>query len=414
MNIHLNFYNEQGLSRRVSGLPLGNITQSEDIGEEGDIDQQVDFEHGDVFDQEEHSAEEDDIFLNEEVDNESIDALEEDPPDDRCACVNVADEDAFLNRKIATTNCPDWNTRIYFQDAYGHIRQLCETDQDGMRWTIAPGHLGIQDAKRGTPLAAISRRNGSEIRIFYVTTRNMLHEWCYVEKRGWFNGSLNESAVPVAPGSQLTAATLGRIVKVYYQATNGGIHECSYEEENQENRWKDKLTPVMALRGSALAAIAYSGEEGMVVRIYYQANDQTVREIVSKGSDSWENGCLLQPTSTDSWKTSMTAKCHTFITAAFFESGYFGSMSKQTTLCFQSPCGNLREIHGEDDEWYDEIEEADDPNLFAEGEEMVLIHQKARFNDVLRGYFIMGDGGIGEISQNTFVGGWSDVKRRPA
>ena len=122
----------------------------------------------DDFDEEEPSDDDETIELGRTATDEVMDYIStdiEDAPYDGCRCVNFAGEAPYLNRKIAVTNCPDWNTSVYFQDREGYIRKVHRIDKHRMIWKIAPEHIGVLEAKKGTSLAAISRRNGLEVRL---------------------------------------------------------------------------------------------------------------------------------------------------------------------------------------------------------------------------------------------------------
>ncbi|KAF2175439.1 hypothetical protein K469DRAFT_683947 [Zopfia rhizophila CBS 207.26] len=303
----------------------------------------------------------------------------------------------FPARKaIAVTNWPKWNVRAYFQDSFGYIREVCQTDKNGGGWHITPEYIGIEDAKSGTPLAVISRGEGSEIRVFYVSTGDIIHERRCFKGRGWFNGKLNEKRILVSPGSQLASVVLGQVIKIYYQARNGAIRECSYMDT--ESTWKDQITPVTALSGSALAAITYPGKEDLVVHIYYQAGDLTVRDLVWEES-SWKAG-EFPPSQ---------AQRYTTLAAISWEFD-----SKQIAVYWQSDSGALQELRSEDDEWDEYSEDCHIPVPLAGGEQLAVMRQKVGLGDVLRAYFVTSDDQIGEISCNPMTMKWaSEIKKRP-
>ena len=140
----------------------------------------------------------------------------------------------------------------------------------------------------------------------------------------------------------------------------------------------------------------------MVLRVFFQARDQTIQELVREGQDAWKLGHPLLE----------AAKCHSFFTAVSCDDKYSAPPSRESSLYFRSRDGKLRVLRGDHNEWDEESEDASSMDKLEEGVQLGLIYQQSSSDDVLRGYFVMGDGGIGEVSQNLFLDTWV-FKRRP-
>ncbi|KAF3922569.1 hypothetical protein ABW21_db0208792 [Orbilia brochopaga] len=100
---------------------------------------------------------------------------------------------------IAAVRWSNWNYRLYFQDQSG----VCEASRDTDKWNIKK--LPDIDAAPYTPLAAVSRKGGTDIRLYYLAPDLILRERRFTSSRGWFAGTLDQSKIKVAANSRLAA-----------------------------------------------------------------------------------------------------------------------------------------------------------------------------------------------------------------
>lgn len=305
------------------------------------------------------------------------------------------EEPPFPPRKaLAVTNWSNENVRAYFQDTDGHVRELSQTHRNKGNWHINPDHIGIEDAKSGTPLAVISRFNGSEIHVFYISTRNTVHERCFFEGTGWTEGTLSEGAVLTYPGSQLVAVASASVIRAYYQAPSGAIHECSLSDTDP--LWKVDTTPATALKGSAIAAVAYPGSESLVVHLYCQAEDEVVREYIWKKS-AWEEGNFPQT----------NAQRYTTLAAVSLE-----CPSTQICVYWRSTSGTMVERRTRGEQWDRRTKDLSLSDSLAAESQLAVIEEAGMFS-VLRAYFIAGQHEIGEVAYNMMKRKWDlGVKKR--
>ncbi|KAI5819148.1 hypothetical protein BZA77DRAFT_305897 [Pyronema omphalodes] len=134
-------------------------------------------------------------------------------------------------------------------------------------------------AKNGTPLAAVELGNGDEIRLFYLSSSNIIQEYVY-SNGTWSDGSLASSAIKTSSVSQLAACpfAINNQIRLYYQLSNNSLQEASYNIGGSSNEWSilqsDSL-PAAKL-GSGLSAINFMTSQ---IRFYFQYEDFTVAEI---------------------------------------------------------------------------------------------------------------------------------------
>ncbi|KAF4626119.1 hypothetical protein G7Y89_g12041 [Cudoniella acicularis] len=209
-----------------------------------------------------------------------------------------------LRTFIAATCWTGWNYRVYFQDSSSRIT---EVSQSRGKWTIRPDTVGISDAKPHSPLAAINRFNGKEIRLFYVTKDNSLHEHCYYQGSEWSSGALKELGIIVFDeetntwrkgrqletamlGSSLAAVTLinsvGRSIHTYFQCMNSHIKEI--KENIDDDSYSTGPFPLLKTPvNTTLTAVSWMGNSANI-RLYWQAGNRKFMEAT--GPDEWEIG----------------------------------------------------------------------------------------------------------------------------
>jgi hypothetical protein len=126
---------------------------------------------------------------------------------------------------------------VYYQDAQGGI---CEAVNSG-EWKQSDSALF--SAKPLSPLAAVAWADGSEViyksqpyklnltrqvRIYSLSEQNLLQEWCYSSRNGWYLGELNKLKIQPAANSSVAATQWEdngtTQIRVYYQ----GAHKSGF------------------------------------------------------------------------------------------------------------------------------------------------------------------------------------------
>ncbi|KAK6329776.1 hypothetical protein TWF730_006075 [Orbilia blumenaviensis] len=190
---------------------------------------------------------------------------------------------------IAAVNWDNWHYRLYFQTSQGIFEG--RRDEDEWQITKIPGI----DAAIYTPLAAVARRKGQDIRLYYLSPDFVIQEHRYTEAKGWLPGTLESLEVSATPSSRLAAVEWSGNIRVYFQGSNyDKIEELRYMD-NVRSRgsgnvkgWERGATLCSALNGTSLAAATYIADR-VKIHIFYQDGSYNVRELVYKG-DGFEEG----------------------------------------------------------------------------------------------------------------------------
>lgn len=197
---------------------------------------------------------------------------------------------------IAATAWSAWHMRVYFQDGRGGIR---ESRHDDGVWSGGDVPSVLLTAKMGTPLSVINWDNGRQIRIYYLSSQNMLQEYCYSTGRGWYHGDLNSQWIQVAPNSRISAIHwhVDTSIRVYFQApTSWAIQEYCY---CGQSGWCRGSTLWNARAGSSIAATRwFSGaldsiHRNLHIRIYYQDEQSYIKELCWQVG-GWSKGGFSQ------------------------------------------------------------------------------------------------------------------------
>ncbi|KAI1214245.1 fucose-specific lectin [Annulohypoxylon truncatum] len=229
---------------------------------------------------------------------------------------------------VAATAIEAYKCNVYCQDSQGVIREYAHSH--GL-WTATIS--STFRAKMFSPLAAVNFNGGKEIRVYCVSEDDYLEEWCYSSGlNGWSPGYLTKSKFRVDANTKLAAVCWldnGQPnIRVYAQ------EPCSnqIQEYVNGNPWKKGAVLPAAHTGTGLASICWLND-GIHIRVYYQAPDMTLREYCCDGG--WFAG---------EFRTEGMPPC-TSIAAA----GWFNSISRLRVYC-QDARKNIV-AHKSDDGW---------------------------------------------------------------
>ncbi|OAP55737.1 hypothetical protein AYL99_09889 [Fonsecaea erecta] len=190
---------------------------------------------------------------------------------------NLQNQSILSGHSIAATAWSAWHMRVYFQDGRGGVR---ESRHDDGVWSGGDARSVLFTTKMGTPLSVISWDNGQKIRIYYLSSQDILQEYCYSAGYGWFHGSLNGQSIRVAPGSKISAIYWP--VDTSIRATSWAIQEYCY---CGQSGWGRGATLWNARPGSSIAATRWfsgpldSVHRNLHIRIYYQDEQSYIREL---------------------------------------------------------------------------------------------------------------------------------------
>ena len=236
---------------------------------------------------------------------------------------------ALPGTALAVTNLVDYQSRIYYQDAFEFVREVQDTSGD---YTIDASPI-IQ-AAFDSPLATISWQDGDEvrpellssviiclffffeIRLYLADEDNILQEYGWsIDTPSWTRAvGLGDLQVKVGSSTHLAAIRFidsqGTHIRVYCQGlcpgllsyktyliipdSNNNIIEVSYEPETA--KWTGPgVLPIgtPSLSGSDIAAVSYfdnDADNTLEIRVYYQGEDLSVRELAWVGSNGWSDG----------------------------------------------------------------------------------------------------------------------------
>ncbi|OBT52371.1 hypothetical protein VE04_07737 [Pseudogymnoascus sp. 24MN13] len=224
--------------------------------------------------------------------------------------------DIIFNTAIAAVNNND-HLRVYTQDTNGGIR---ESLYEG-KWQNGNAGNTIVTAKLGSPIAATSKEL-KEIRVYTLSTDNILTETAYSAGRGWYTGDLGAKKFVVAPYSKIAATFLATgsslQLRVYAQLPDNTIQEYGYDSAS--TGWVKQTNLGSAVAGSsiattsfnisslsirgasrpppraAIAATSYPASASAIsLRVYHAAADNTLVERAYDG-DGWYAGAFVQKT----------------------------------------------------------------------------------------------------------------------
>ncbi|OBT95410.2 hypothetical protein VE01_05238 [Pseudogymnoascus verrucosus] len=162
--------------------------------------------------------------------------------------------DIIFNTAIAAVNNND-HLRVYTQDTNGGIR---ESLYEG-KWQNGNAGNTIVTAKLGSPIAATSKEL-KEIRVYTLSTDNILTETAYSAGRGWYTGDLGAKKFVVAPYSKIAATFLATgsslQLRVYAQLPDNTIQEYGYDSAS--TGWVKQTNLGSAVAGSSIATTSFN------------------------------------------------------------------------------------------------------------------------------------------------------------
>jgi hypothetical protein len=177
------------------------------------------------------------------------------------------------------------NIRVYYQDYEGYIRETFY--QDGVGWQLRDKDV-VGQGKLNTGIAVTWWADGTQIRVYYLDTSNKIVERCYTggAAGSWFDGELT-GQFTAAHYSQLAATSYiyqsSQYIRVYYQATDNSIKEVV---RIGDTPWKATgLANIgTAIAGSSINADSLVETLPGYVWVYYQTPGTDFVEWL------WENG----------------------------------------------------------------------------------------------------------------------------
>ncbi|KAI0750265.1 fungal fucose-specific lectin-domain-containing protein [Daedaleopsis nitida] len=277
------------------------------------------------------------------------------------------------------------NIYVYYQNTEAAIVQSVYN----RGWTGGVTSTLPFKAATSTPLAAVNLTvNGQEwLRVYYLSPDYKLKEACYVTGKGWYSGGLDAQNVQAAANSSIAAFSFDDVgqtsIRVYYQeAKTNKLQEYCYTNE----RWFSGATNLpTALSGTGIAAISYYFEGQLQHRLYYQAEDLTIREHALVGA-SWVPGVF----------NGGVAPGQTPI-GALFLSGLGTVLDVYWMDLKQQIVHSMRE----NSVW--------STNSIAEqatkaGSKFAIVGWQG--GKVIRGYYQTQDRGVREVCKNSFEGSW--------
>ncbi|KAI1356759.1 fucose-specific lectin [Xylaria sp. FL0043] len=178
------------------------------------------------------------------------------------------------------------NIRVYAQDPDNKIQELVYTDDGGWRKGAV-----LPTAEVGSSLAAVRwEKSGTHLRVYYLAPGSTVKEHCYEDSR-WFDGEFSINNIP----------PFASIAAVVWRDSNSGVHLRVYVQDStariavyqNDGGWKSQGTiqgtNLGTLRpGRRIAALEW--KDGAEQRLYYQADDNKVREEGQTNGESWHAG----------------------------------------------------------------------------------------------------------------------------
>ncbi|OBT70265.1 hypothetical protein VE03_00307 [Pseudogymnoascus sp. 23342-1-I1] len=195
--------------------------------------------------------------------------------------------DIILNTAIAAVNNND-HLRVYTQDTKGGIR---ESLYEG-KWQNGNGGNTIVTAKPNSPIAATSKEL-NEIRVYTLSTDNVLTETAYSANRGWYTGDLGTKKFVVAPHSKIAATFLATgsslQLRVYAQLPDNTIQEYGYDSPS--SGWVKQTNLGIAVAGSSIATTSFNFSS-ISIRTYIQTPTLSLAEHAYDSPKGWYTGAL--------------------------------------------------------------------------------------------------------------------------
>lgn len=188
--------------------------------------------------------------------------------------------------------------RGFYQSSNGGIHAFT-TDNFGATWNGGNGYEVVPPgrAKMETPMATVMFTwNGQpQSRTFYIGQNNEVRAFGVAGKI--YDGRINRGEFVAAPYSRIGAVAWATgatpHIRIYYQATDDHIQEIVFDGSNNDQYYQGHAFPT-PLKGTALSFICQPrapGSQSITIRGYYQHTDLRIMEVVWDGS--WHAGTFI-------------------------------------------------------------------------------------------------------------------------
>ncbi|KAI0642737.1 fungal fucose-specific lectin-domain-containing protein [Trametes meyenii] len=188
---------------------------------------------------------------------------------------------------IAVTMPSLGSAHVYYHNSFGGVLESVHFDK---RWNGGTDTPSLFNAAQFTPLAVVNwntdgRDDKQQIRVYHLSSEHKSQENCYSPGRScWVSGALNTLNVTAAPNTSVAAFRYfdneGLHIRVYCQEQNSNrIKEFCHDK----GRWFRGAVLPQALSGTGIAAIRYKLDNQSHFRVYYQADDLSIREQCLSG-----------------------------------------------------------------------------------------------------------------------------------
>ncbi|KAF2966505.1 hypothetical protein GQX73_g7044 [Xylaria multiplex] len=190
--------------------------------------------------------------------------------------------------RLAAVSWPeDSSIRLYAQNPDDTIQEYQYEASTGWKNPVV-----LPSAEFGSSLAAMFwEDNGHHIRVYYIDPDSTVKEQRYDPKEGWRAG------VPIVRTSS-SFASIAAVAwfdssahqRVYLHDSSGNITE--YEWNTANNEWTSKGPVIGPLTfGRHIAALEW--KTGTELRVFYQDDDNTIREQAKSDEGEWYPGELV-------------------------------------------------------------------------------------------------------------------------
>ncbi|KAI0448303.1 hypothetical protein F5B21DRAFT_155446 [Xylaria acuta] len=187
--------------------------------------------------------------------------------------------------------------RVFYQDSSLLLKESCFEESKG--WYVRENCIVANDAKKLTPLAAVSWASGTEIRVYYMNNKNKIVErkWSVdgTEEFGvWQAGGPVECTTP-DPLTRLAATCVEEpdgslTLRLFYQSAHRELRQTSYSSERSE--WKDAAlesdngAKIRPIQGTSLAA-----STGVTTRVFYLSGPRDIT-LIKEDGNKWKGSKL--------------------------------------------------------------------------------------------------------------------------
>lgn len=208
------------------------------------------------------------------------------------------------------------SVRVFFTDGLdGGVRQAT-IDVSSGEVTGGTSFDVVFEAKVQSPIAAMETTDVSyihicprvllltssqqgNVRVFALNSDNFIIEGSLDGSGSWYSGDLTSMQVQAAPFSDLATITWDDDQKLYYQADDLTIRELS--RNGATGQWSSGIviptgitngSGAIPFQGTSIAAI---GWDAVNIRVYYQATDSTLWEA-SRNGTVWSSRQVVDTT----------------------------------------------------------------------------------------------------------------------